>query len=90
MKELKGVLSDPIPVEQYTGALKKAIEYFGENEKALFRFVTKYTDVDSLLDAKHNGRTTIRFSLNINEVINNFEHRTPSFEERIKAAKKVK
>ncbi|MBS5822266.1 MAG: spore photoproduct lyase [Clostridium argentinense] len=81
--------SDPIPVEQYTGALKKAIEYFGENEKALFRFVTKYTDVDSLLDAKHNGRTTIRFSLNINEVINNFEHRTPSFEERIKAAKKV-
>jgi len=81
--------SDPIPVEQYTGALRKAIEYFGENEKALFRFVTKYTEVDSLLDAKHNGRTTIRFSLNINEVISKFEHRTPSFEERIEAAKKV-
>ncbi|MGL4730643.1 MAG: spore photoproduct lyase [Clostridium sp.] len=81
--------SDPIPVEAYTGALKQAIEYFGQNENSLFRFVTKFTEVDSLLDAKHNGRTTIRFSLNINEVIKRYEHKAEDFQARISAAKKV-
>ena len=41
--------SDPIPVEPYTHSLKKAIEFFGKEEYARFRFVTKYNDVDSLL-----------------------------------------
>ena len=81
--------SDPIPVEEYTGALKQAIEYFGQNDKSLFRFVTKFTDVDSLLDANHNGRTTIRFSLNINEIIKMYEHKAEDFQNRIAAAKKV-
>lgn len=81
--------SDPIPVEEYTGALKQAIEYFGQNDKSLFRFVTKFTDVDSLLDANHNGRTTIRFSLNINEIIKMYEHKAEDFQSRIAAAKKV-
>ena len=81
--------SDPVPVEAYTGALKEAINFFGEREHSLFRFVTKFTDIDSLLDAKHNGRTTIRFSLNINDIILKHEHKTEKLEERLKAAKKV-
>ena len=81
--------SDPIPVEAYTGALKDAIEYFGANDKSLFRFVTKFTEVDSLLNAKHNGRTTIRFSININEAIRKYEHKSEDFQGRIAAAKKV-
>jgi spore photoproduct lyase len=40
-----------------------------------FRFVTKYTDVDSLLAVKHEGHTRFRFSLN--EVVDKFEHSTP-------------
>lgn len=81
--------SDPIPVETYSEALKKSIEYFGSNQYSLFRFVTKYTDVDGLLNLNHNGRTTIRFSINTDDVITKFEHRTPSLDERLKAAKKV-
>ncbi|GAB6158897.1 spore photoproduct lyase [Desulfotomaculum varum] len=81
--------SDPIPVERYTGALKKAIEFFGRHRYARFRFVTKFTDVDSLLDARHNGRTRFRFSLNAQPVIKSFEHGTPSMRERIAAAGKV-
>lgn len=81
--------SDPIPVEDYTGALKRSIEFFGERENTRFRFVTKYTDVDSLLEAKHNGKTTIRFSINTNEIIKKFEHSTSLMEERIEAARKV-
>lgn len=81
--------SDPLPVEPYTGALKKTIEFFAKQEKGLFRFVTKFTNVDSLLDAQHCGRTTFRFSINSASVIKNFEHKTPPLEERIEAASKV-
>lgn len=81
--------SDPIPVERYTGALKQAIEFFGRQDHAHFRFVTKFTDVDSLLDAKHNVRTRFRFSLNTEPVIKKFEHGTPSMPERAAAAGKV-
>lgn len=81
--------SDPIPVEQYSGAMKSAIEFFGENEYSLFRFVTKFKDIDSLIGIKHNGRTTIRFSLNTDKIINEFERGTDSFEDRINGAKKL-
>lgn len=81
--------SDPIPIEPYSGALKSAIEFFGNEENGLFRFVTKFTEVDSLLDLEHNGRTTIRFSINTNKIISSYEHRTPSFEQRLHAAIKT-
>lgn len=81
--------SDPLPVEAYTGSLKQAIEFFGQLEKARFRFVTKFTNVDSLLEAKHEGHTRFRFSLNCAQVVKEYEHATPSPEERIQAAGKV-
>lgn len=81
--------SDPIPVEPYTNALKDTIEFMGKEEFMRFRFVTKFTEVDSLLHANHNGHTEIRFTLNTNDVIRNFEHKTPSFEERIHAARRT-
>jgi len=81
--------SDPIPVELYTNGLRKAIEFFGGQESGRFRFVTKFTGVDSLLDAKHNGHTRFRFSLNGSWVIRNFERSTPGLEERMAAAVKV-
>lgn len=81
--------SDPVPVERYTGALKQAIEFFGREPNGRFRFVTKYTDIESLLEAKHEGHTRFRFSLNCTEVVERYEHGTPSPEERIIAAGKV-
>ncbi|MGL4569536.1 MAG: spore photoproduct lyase [Clostridium sp.] len=81
--------SDPIPTEKYTGALRKTIERIGENEFSYFRFVTKFSEIDSLIGVKHNGHTTIRFSLNTNKIIDEFEKGTDSFEERVNAAKKL-
>lgn len=81
--------SDPVPVERYTGALKQAIEFFGRQPHGRFRFVTKYTDVESLLQAKHEGHTRFRFSLNCTEAVDKYEHGTPSPEERIIASGKV-
>ena len=81
--------SDPLPVEPYTHSLRKCIEFFGKEELTRFRFVSKYTDVDSLLDAKHNGHTEIRFSLNTQRIISTYEHHTASASKRIEAAAKV-
>lgn len=81
--------SDPIPAEPYTKSLFKTIEYFGNIENARFRFVTKFTNVDGLLHAKHNNHTTIRFSVNSDTIITKYENRTPSLQKRIEAAKKI-
>lgn len=81
--------SDPLPVEPYTGSLFKAIEFFGKQEHARFRFVTKFDNVDSLLTAKHNGHTRFRFSLNSETVINSYEQGTPRLAQRLIAAGKV-
>lgn len=81
--------SDPIPTEPYTGILGRVIEFFGGQEHGRFRFVTKFTDVDTLLEVPHNGHTRFRFSINTGEVIKQFEHATPPLVERLAAAKKV-
>jgi spore photoproduct lyase len=81
--------SDPIPYEAYTGALASTIKFFSSEELGYFRFVTKFAEVDSLLDLQHNGHTRIRFSLNTQHVINKYEHATPLAKERIEAAGKI-
>ncbi|WP_026895979.1 spore photoproduct lyase [Clostridiisalibacter paucivorans] len=81
--------SDPIPFERYTKILGKVIEFMGDKEYGRLRFVTKFDDVDDLLDINHNGHTTIRFSINTFKVINEYEHATVGLNERLIAAKKV-
>jgi len=81
--------SDPIAVEPYSHSLQKAIEFFGKNKNARFRFVTKYNDIDSLLNLEHNEHTEIRFSINTSSVINQYEHVTASRDQRIEAIIKV-
>jgi len=81
--------SDPVPVERYTGSLRKTIEFFGGERYGRFRFVTKFTEIDSLLDAQHRGHTTFRFSLNTERVIKDYEHGTPRAAERVQAAGKA-
>jgi spore photoproduct lyase len=81
--------SDPLPLEPYSGALAEAITFFSRQKYGRFRFVTKFTGVDSLLDLPHNGHTAFRFSVNTHEVIRRYEHRTPVLDERLTAAVKV-
>lgn len=81
--------SDPVGIEHISGSLKRTIEFFGEQELGQLRFVTKFAHVDSLLDAKHNGRTRFRFSINADYVVNHFEPGTSPLDDRFDAAKKV-
>lgn len=81
--------SDPIPIEPYANSLKHTIEFFSNSQSGKFRFVTKYTDVDTLLSINHSGNTEIRFTLNTDKVINHYENKTASLEKRLEACKKV-
>lgn len=81
--------SDPLSVEPYSGALAKAIEFFAGQAQGRFRFVTKFTAVNSLLTLDHRGATRFRFSVNTPQVIREYEHATPTLEERLAAAVKV-
>lgn len=81
--------SDPVPVEPYTGILKTTIEFFSKSDNGRFRFVTKYNDVDELLNIEHNGKTEIRFTINTDKVITDYENRTASIKNRIEASVKV-
>lgn len=81
--------SDPLCVEPYTHALKKTILFFANEPRGRFRFVTKYNDVDGLLNLPHNGKTEIRFSINTEHIRSSYEHLTASIEARILAAAKV-
>lgn len=81
--------SDPVGIEHITGSLKKAIEFMGQRKLGRLRFVTKYANVDHLLDANHNGHTRFRFSVNADHVVKNFEPATSPLADRIEAAGKV-
>lgn len=81
--------SDPVPFEPYSGLLKQCIEYFSTSDFGRFRFVTKFTDIDDLVDISHNNHTEIRFSINSDRVIKEYEHGTATLDNRLKAAKKV-
>lgn len=82
-------ITDPVGLEHLTGGLRKCIDFFGKSELGRLRLVTKFSNVDSFLDAEHNGHTKFRFSINARYVIRNFEHNTASFEDRIEASKKI-
>lgn len=81
--------SDPVGLEHITGSLGDLIRFMADEKYGRLRFVTKYHHVDPLLDIKHNGHTRIRFSINSDYVIKQFEPATSRFEERIEAAGKV-
>jgi spore photoproduct lyase len=81
--------SDPVGLEHISGSLKEVIEFMGRQPLGRLRFVSKFHHVEPLLDAKHNGHTRFRFSVNADYVIKNFEPATSSFLERIEAAGKV-
>ncbi len=82
-------LGDPLALEHLTGSLAKTVEFFGTLDNGRLRTVTKYANVDSFLNLRHNGHTRFRFTINSRHVIESFEHNTSGFAERLDAAAKI-
>ena len=77
-------ITDPISLEYLSGNLKRCIEFFGKSSKGGLRLVTKFDDVEPFLKLKHKQHTKFRFTVNLRYVINNFEHNTSDFHERVR------
>ncbi|OON67146.1 spore photoproduct lyase family protein [Hymenobacter sp. CRA2] len=81
--------TDVLGIEHLTGSLAECIRYFGEQEGARLRFVSKYNHVDSLLALPHQGHTRARVSLNAEPVARKLEAGTASIEARLQALRQL-
>ena len=81
--------TDVLGIEHLTGSLAECVRYFGTREGAQLRFVTKYDQVESLLDLPHNGQVRARLSLNAEPVTRRLEGGTASLEARLKAMRQL-
>ena len=81
--------TDVLGIEHLTGSLAECIRYYGTRAHGQLRFVTKYDQVDSLLDLPHNGQTRARVSLNADIVARRLEGGTVSVEARLQGIRKM-
>ena len=81
--------TDPLGLEHLTGSLSRTIAWFGEQERAHLRWVTKYDDVTPLIELAHNGRVRARFSLNADWVTRRLEGGTADLAARIAAIRRM-
>ena len=81
--------TDPLSLEHLTGSLSECIRYFGTQENKRLRWVSKFNNIEPLLDIEHNGHTRCRASVNAHEVSKGFEGGTASVADRIQALRKL-
>jgi spore photoproduct lyase len=81
--------TDPLGIEHLTGSLSETIRYFGAQEGMHLRWVSKYSQVDSLLALPHNGHTQPRISLNADLLSRRLEGGTASMAARLAAVRKL-
>ena len=81
--------TDPLGLEHLTGSLSRTIEWFGKQPDAQLRWVSKYDQVEPLLNLPHNGRTRSRISLNADWVTKRLEGGTADLTARIHALKRL-
>ncbi|WP_216637164.1 spore photoproduct lyase family protein [Pontibacter akesuensis] len=81
--------TDPLGIEHLTGSLAETIRFFGEQEGMHLRWVSKFDQVDGLLDLRHHGNTQPRISLNTEFISRRIEGGTAPMEARLAAIRKL-
>ena len=81
--------TDPLGIEHLTGSLAETIRFFGEQENMELRWVSKFDQVDGLLQVPHNGHTQPRVSLNTAMIASRLEGGTASVDARLAAIRKL-
>ena len=84
-----GSNSDLILENTITNNLEWTIENFRKTKKGTLTFPTKFDMVDNILNLNHEGKVTIRMSMNPEEIINRVELGTSRLENRIEAINKL-
>ncbi|MEO0406856.1 MAG: spore photoproduct lyase family protein [Cyanobacteria bacterium P01_A01_bin.135] len=81
--------TDPLGIEHLTGSLAACIRYFGTRRWGHLRWVSKFDQVQGLVDLPHNGQTRCRFSVNAAAVSRQFEGGTASVAQRLGALRRL-
>ncbi|MGB3613677.1 MAG: spore photoproduct lyase family protein [Elainellaceae cyanobacterium] len=81
--------TDPLGIEHLTGSLAECIRYFGTQDGAHLRWVSKFDQVEALVGLPHNGRTRCRFSVNARAVSHFLEGGTADVVQRLRALRKL-
>jgi spore photoproduct lyase len=81
--------TDPLGIEHLTGSLAECIRYFGTRENGHLRWVSKFDNVEGLLNLPHNGHTRCRISVNAAPVSRQFEGGTASVPNRLQALRRL-
>lgn len=81
--------TDPLGIEHLTGSLAECIRYFGTRKDGYLRWVSKFDNVDELLDLPHNGHTHCRVSVNAAPISRQFEGGTAALRDRLQALRRL-
>ncbi|WP_247235678.1 spore photoproduct lyase family protein [Telluribacter sp. SYSU D00476] len=81
--------TDPLGIEHLTGSLAETIRFFGEQEGMHLRWVSKYDQVDELLQLPHQSHTQPRISINAEFIARRMEGGTASIQARLEAIRKL-
>lgn len=84
-----GSNSDLILENLITHNLEWTIEKFAKFNKGYITLPTKFSNVDDILNLKHNGRVIVRMSVNPEYIIKNVEFLTADLKNRVKAINKL-
>ncbi len=81
--------TDPLGIEHLTGSLAECIRYFGTRKDGYLRWVSKFDQVDELLDLPHHGHTRCRISVNAAPISQRFEGGTAPVLARLQALRQL-
>ena len=83
-----GELSDSLAYDHVTGYSKIIVNFFANQQGAVFEFKTKTTNISNLIGLKHGGKTVVSWSVSPQKIIGSEEHNSASLDERLTAARK--
>jgi spore photoproduct lyase len=83
-----GEVIDSLSLDPLTLYSRRLIDFFKNYPQWTLEFKTKSHLVDQFLDCDHGGNVIVSWSINPPNIIAQEEHRTASFDQRMKAAEK--
>ena len=82
-----GEMLDSLALDHITNLTKMLVPFFSGFSNAYLMLLTKSNNIDNLLAVEPNEHTIVSWSLNAQQIIEQYELGTASLDERIKAAK---
>lgn len=81
-----GEFTDSLALDTITGLSKKLVPKFSKYDNAILELKTKSGVVDNLQGLDHGGKSVIAWSLNGQRIVNTYEIRGATLDERLQAA----